>query len=387
MHFERLSLVNFRNYVRLDLDLGCGLTVIEGPNGQGKSNLLEAAFFLATTRSPRTPADRELIHWLAWESEQPFARVVGRVQRRGGPAEVSITIEGERDATTASGVTKRIRVNGVTRRALDLIGQVQVVLFGPDDLALVNGPPALRRRYLDLTIAQVDTRYVRALAQYQRIVQQRNHLLRQLRERRTGDEELRFWDEELARLGVLLIAERQRAVEELDAFARHKHYRLAGSSERLQIVYRPSLALPLERLDDGKQLFLAQLAAVRARELAQGLSVVGPHRDDLAFLLDAVDVQRYGSRGQQRTVALALRLAEMAFLRQRSGDEPILLLDDVLSELDIARQRHVLDAIAAAEQVLLTTTDATQLRGTSVRPAHHLRISAGRVEALGNSAR
>ncbi|MBI4504002.1 MAG: DNA replication/repair protein RecF, partial [Chloroflexi bacterium] len=376
MHLEHLSLLNFRNYVRLDLDLGPGLTVMEGANGQGKSNLLEAIFLLATTRSPRTQTDRELLHWLAWESEQPFARVVGRVQRRRGPAEIAITIHGER-ADGAQVATKRVRVNGVARRAIDLLGQMQVVLFGPDDLSLVSGPPALRRRFLDLTIAQVEARYVRALAHYQRVLQQRNHLLRQLRERRTGEDELRFWDEELTRHGVLIVAERERAVDQLCELARATHYRLAGSAERLQVLYRPNLPLPEE---GGQRLFLAHLAQTRARELAQGVSLAGPHRDDLAFLLDGVDVQRFGSRGQQRTVALALRLAEAAFLRQRSGDEPILLLDDVLSELDAERQRRVLEAIAPAEQVLLTTTERALLRGWEVGRARLLRVTAGRVE-------
>lgn len=376
MHVEHLSLLNFRNYVRLDLDLGPGLTMIEGANGQGKSNLLEAIFLLATTRSPRTQADRELLHWLAWESEQPFARVVGRVQRRQGPAEIAITIHGEREDGVQV-ATKRVRVNGVPRRAIDLLGQVQVVLFGPDDLSLVSGPPALRRRYLDLTIAQVDARYVRALAHYQRVLQQRNHLLRQLRERRTGEDELRFWDEELTRDGVLIVAERQRAVDQLCDLARATHYRLAGSTERLQVLYRPNLPLPDE---GGQRIFLAHLAQTRARELAQGVSLAGPHRDDLAFLLDGVDVQRFGSRGQQRTVALALRLAETAFLRQRSDDEPILLLDDVLSELDAERQHRVLEAVAPAEQVLLTTTERALLRGWEVGRARLLCVTAGRVE-------
>lgn len=378
MHLEHLSLLNFRNYVRLELDLPTGLTIIEGANGQGKSNLLEAIFLLATTRSPRTQSDRELLHWLVWESDQPVARVVGRVQRRQGPVEIAITIQGERADATVS-VTKRVRVNGVARRAIDLIGQIQVVLFGPTDLDLVVGPPVLRRRYLDLMIAQVDMRYVRALAHYQRVLQQRNHLLRQLRERRADQDELRVWDEELVRHGVLLVAERRRAVEQLNDLARVTHYRLAGASERLQVLYRPNLPLPQ---DGGERLFLAHLMQVRARELTQGVSLAGPHRDDLALLLDGVDVQRYGSRGQQRTVALALRLAETAFLRQRSGDEPILLLDDVLSELDAARQRRVLDAVAPAEQVLLTTTERALLHGWEIGRAHLLRVAAGRVEAV-----
>lgn len=381
MHFEHLSLVNFRNYVRLELDLGAGLTVVEGANGQGKSNLLEALFVLATTRSPRTLADRELVHWRAWEGEQPFARLVGRVARRQGPVEISILVQPEGEGS-ASGVAKRVRINGVARRALDLIGHVQIVLFGPDDLALVNGPPALRRRYLDLALAQVEARYVRALARYQRVLQQRNHLLRQLRERSAMADELRFWNDELAHAGAFIVGERHQAVDELSALARTAHYSLVGKAERLQVLYRPSLPLPGVAGEEAVRAFLAQLAEARPRELVLGMSLVGPHRDDLAFLLDDVDVQRYGSRGQQRTVALALRLAETAFLRGRSGDEPILLLDDVLSELDAERRRRVLDAIAPAEQVLLTTAERALLGEMQLGPARHLRVGAGRVEVV-----
>lgn len=366
MHLHYLTLANFRNYVRLDLRLGSGLVVIRGDNAQGKTNLLEAIYYLATTRSFRARADGELIHWLAWREDQPYARLVGQIETGSGDLKIELALVGTRrdDGDDAPpSVRKRIKVNGVSCRALDLVGQFPVVMFGPQDLALVDGQPSQRRRYLDVALSQVSRRYVRSLARYNRVIQQRNHLLRSLREGGQVGDQLAFWDAELTEHGAILVTERLAAVHALNQVVEELHPRLTGRRERLRVRYRCSFdlggrearyALQPEEVRDRLR---NALAGVRREELRRGVSVVGPHRDDLRFLVNDVDMGVYGSRGQQRTVALALKLAEMGFMRQRVGESPVLLLDDVLSELDQARRAALLVILQDHAQVIVTATD------------------------------
>lgn len=385
MHLEHLALTNFRNYARLELCLPPGVVVFEAGNAQGKTNLLEAIYLLATTKSWRATNERELIHWLALASDLPVARVAGLLQRQRGALQVEIALraQGARAARAEAGVVvaKHIKVNGLARRALDLLGQVKVVLFGPEDLALVGGPPVLRRRYLDITLSQVDPRYARTLAHYNRVLVQRNHLLRQIQERRSAPDQLFFWDEELAKAGAYLLWQRQQAVAVLNEPARAFHRRLTATPEYLEIFYRSNLD-PGAQEDSWPaltQAFRDQLRALRAREIEQGMSLAGPHRDDLVFWLDKVDMNIFGSRGQQRTLALALKLAEAEFVRERAGEPPILLLDEALSELDAQRRKLLLETISPSQQVLITTTDLGPFTPSFLATATLFRIVQGRV--------
>ncbi|MGE5617784.1 MAG: DNA replication/repair protein RecF [Sphingomonadaceae bacterium] len=395
MFLHHLSLTNFRNYPQLELDLPAPVVLFQGDNGQGKSNLLEAVYFLATTRPLRAGSDRELINWRATEEPLPFARVAGEVRRGGSELKVEIVIRADRaeragtalaeGGTIPGGLSKRIKVNGVVKRALDLIGLITVVTFSPQDLGLIAGAPALRRRFLDISNCQVDPRYCRALQQYNRVVVQRNHLLKQIRENRQPAETLDFWSDELVKSGSYLLARRNHTVEELNNRIDSYHRRLTGTGKRLRVVYRSSVEeagdktglrtqgsglsageapqpsapspQPSEEVERQAELFREAIRRYRKREVAHGMSLVGPHRDDLLFLADGIDMNVYGSRGEQRAVALALKLSEVEIMQAASGERPILLLDDVMSELDPARRRLLLETIDASGQTLITATD------------------------------
>lgn len=393
MHLSHLSLENFRNYSRLELDLPPGTAVVFGRNAQGKTNLLESIYYLATSKSFRASSDKEVINWLAQGEEPAYSRLVGLCQRAAGPAEIEIALRLERGELGGGeqlpSLSKRIRVNKVARRAIDLIGQMTVVNFSPQDIEIVDGAPQLRRRYLDVTISQVDSEYCRTLAHYNKVVLQRNHLLRQMRDRRAKGDQLEFWDEEMAKDGAFIAQERRRATEELNELAGEFHRRLTGTAERLRLAYRPGFAWKpaLESVTDVMSSPAAALARslreqmrrLQAREVAQGVSLLGPHRDDLAFVIDQASVTLYGSRGQQRTVALSLKLAESAYLQRHTGEKPILLLDDVLSELDQERRDFVVETIKDGQQVVLTGTELRAVPRALLAEATLLEIAKGAV--------
>ncbi len=406
MRCTHLSLSNFRNYQRLELALPPQISIVVGDNAQGKSNLLEALHFLATTRSHRAIAERELIHWAAWSEPLPFARLVADVQKTQTTLRIEIALLIDQSKAQAPqpvepptphpdlgfltphpGPTqKRLKVNGVPKRAMDVVGQMNVVLFSPQDLEIVNGSPSGRRHYLDTSLCQVDATYCRALAHYNRVLLQRNHLLKLIQEQAANLDELFFWDNELIAYGSQLIAGRQRALAALDGLTRQVHGQLTGQQEQLSLVYRPSVAIPdltgLGDLSGLSEQFRVQLRRVQKREIAQGTSVLGPHRDDLAFLVNGVDMNTYGSRGQQRTVALSLRLAEVAYMRAVVGEEPILLLDDIMSELDPARRGWVLQAIGQGQQAIITATETDHFAPSFLHQATLLRVTAGQIFPL-----
>jgi DNA replication and repair protein RecF len=412
VYLSQLALANFRNYRRLGLELAPGVAVFCGQNGQGKTNLLEAVYVLATTKSPRTRVERELVTWRRGEDDleggtgaPPFARVEGRVKRREGEVHLEVLFIGEPtgpeqngapEAGAAGEVTGRlvrtIKVNGLPTRAADLLGQLTVVYFGPEDVALVGGPPAGRRRYLDLANSQVAPLYLRALQQYNRVLLQRNLVLRQVRERRQPLAALEPWTDQLVRTGVFILRHRLRMLATISERARAIFSELAGTSQNLQLAYRSTVCNVPDGLGQAAQSgelamrYRARQGQLAAREVEQAVSLVGPHRDDFAFLLDGVDLHAYGSRGQQRLAVLALKLAEADWMRTETGEMPVLLLDDVLSELDPPRRHYVLDRIAPARgetgaaesrQVWITTTETTSFPAAFLAAAQRFSIDAG----------
>lgn len=391
MYVHHLSLRDFRNYRRQDLALPPATILLYGPNAAGKTSLLEAIFYLATTRSPRLSSDREVVRWdaVGEAGTPPFARIAADVERRIGPVRLEVLVQRRTDdeGQPVNGAQKLVRIDKRPARALDLIGQLRVVLFTPADLTLVDGPPAERRRYLDITLSQLDPHYVRTLAHYQKILLQRNSLLRAWREQRrlprNVDAELAFWDQELAAAGGYLLAERLRAVVELGALAGPLYRAISGGEHEVQIEYEASCDLGVARDAGGlaerlRRAFTAQ----RADEIARGQTLCGPHRDDLIFRVAGIDLGRYGSRGQQRSIALALKIGEAELMRQRGGDAPVLLLDDVLSELDAQRRAHLLDLIQRpGQQTLLTATDLSDFSADFLAAARRFRIEDGQVFA------
>jgi DNA replication and repair protein RecF len=381
---------------------------LQGDNAQGKTNLLEAIYYLATTRSPYAGAEYELVNWLAENQDLPHARLVAQVQKGDSSLRIEITlVKTQSSGANSPRYRKHIKVNGVNKRALDLVGQVNVVLFLPEDIVLVSGSPSGRRRYLDATLCQIDPRYCRNLQKYNRVVTQRNHLLRALREREGGLDQLLFWDRSLVENGAYLVARRQDVISELDRLAQVIHLELTGQKEHLRLRYEPSFdpsrppppdyQLPLELespselntyqlgADDLSQVveaFRAQLREIRGREIGQGMTLIGPHRDDLRFLVGGIDLTTYGSRGQQRTAALALKLAEVQLIGQKVGEQPILLLDDVMSELDDARRGYLMRMMDGAQQAILTTTDLKAYSTEFLAEVTLLRVREGRIEEI-----
>ncbi len=372
MRVQHLSLTNFRLYARLEADLPAGPLILVGANAQGKTSLLEALYYLATGQSHHAASDRQLINFLALHEPQPFARIVAEA----APARrLEIRLVQEPLGGAEGRLRKEVLINGVKKRVSDLAGLVNVVLFLPQDLALIEGAPSDRRRYLDTALSQVDPAYNFALAEYAKVLTQRNALLRQLQEQGGAQGQLDFWDEKLSEHGALILAVRAAALADLEALAAAIHRDLTAGADTLRLAYHPAfdpaaapegqmglpLDVPVHRLgipvDEIRAGLQEKLRATRAEEIARGQTLSGPHRDEVRFLANGVDLGIYGSRGQARTAVLALKLAEMEWMRAKSGEWPVLLLDEVLAELDARRRRDLLARLTAAEQAVLTTTD------------------------------
>ncbi|HZY41524.1 MAG TPA: DNA replication/repair protein RecF [Anaerolineae bacterium] len=402
MYLRHLSLTNFRTYARLEVDLPAQAILLHGDNAQGKTSLLEAIYVLATGRSSHTTSDRQMIHWLASEeSRTPYARIVADVTKADRSLHIELVLMLE-PANTEDGwrFRKQIKVNGSIVKGAALIGQIAVVMFLPDDVEIVSGGPGNRRRYLDNALSQVDAEYVEALDLYGEVLVRRNALLKQLAETGGDPDQLVYWDEQLAKSGALITLRRQNAVAELEALADRLHRDLTRERHNLHLRYQPSfspdqpttanfqrslnLDLPTQSpdatLDRAKAAFLKQLAAKRSDELARGTTLVGPHRDELRFIADEIDLGTFGSRGQQRTAVLALKLAEVHWMRSKINDWPILLLDEVMAELDMNRRGFLLDQINGAHQSILTSTDQEMFTAEFRSHAKLLRVVKGRIE-------
>ena len=400
MIVTHVSLTNFRNYTSLEFDLPPHITILQGDNAQGKSNLLEAFYVLATSRSPRTYSDRELINWDTFKEEIPACRIAASVQKAGNNLNLEVALSAKSSASPQSadlfsrwqpstkGATfqKRIRINGVIRHATDLIGQLNVVTFSVYDIDLVGGEPALRRRYLDITNSQIDHKYLRNLQRYNRVLWQRNQLLRLISENRANPDELAFWDQQLVETGSYLIVQREHTVANLTNLAQSINSDLSGEQGKLNLVYFRSIDKQRGKedslLEETAEVFNKTLQAAREKEISQGMSLMGPHRDDLRFFVDEVDVGVYASRGQQRTVALSLKLAEAKFMLNTTRESPVLLLDDVLSELDARRRHQLLNSAAKHEQVIITTTDLDRFEQGFLAQASLFRVTKGQIEPL-----
>lgn len=385
VYVRRLELANFRCYRQLDLALPLGTVVVTGANAQGKSSLLEALYLLATTRSPYAAPDREWIHWAALEEPLPFSRVAGEVVRSAGTDRLEVVQLRQAGDHGEERYTKQVRLNGSPRRAMDLLGRLNVVLFTPRDLDLVAGGPAERRRYLDVLLCQVDGAYCRALARFNRALVQRNHLLRRLRDRGGDRAELVFWDERLAEDGGLVLARRWGAVTRLSRLANAVHAELVGASAPLVASYAGTIPCGGDAADPQvmAEHFQSRLAARREDDVTRGMTMIGPHRDDVRLAVDGVDMRSFGSRGQQRTVTVALKLAEAQLMADVAGEAPVLLLDDVLSELDNRRQAYLIERVDGRHQTLLTATDPENPALARLPDALRLHVAGAAIRAAG----
>jgi len=354
MLVRRLAVENFRPYEKAELLPAPGVTLLYGGNAQGKTALIEALYLTCTGRSHRTVRDAELIR-----TGQAYARVAVEARRRDGPHDVEILLR--------AGEKKRILIGGSTAsRSGELMGHVTGVLFSPEDLRMVKDGPAERRRFVDMELSQMRPAYYQALQRYNRALLQRGALLR------TGDFTcLDAWDEQLARHGAAIMRARTAFSEKLSAIARAVHRDISGG-EALRVAYRPGA-----RTEPEERALLALIRAARPQDERRLTTSVGPHRDDFLFTIGGADARAYGSQGQQRTLALSLKLSELEVMKDETGEYPVLMLDDVMSELDPDRRRLLLQRLDGV-QTLIASTDPADLAGARVDLS--VRVEAGRLE-------
>lgn len=376
MFLKRLSLTNFRQFSRLDLDIPREIFLLVGGNAQGKTTILEAVYFLSTFSSFHASSDRQLINYTIPENGTTVGRIVGEFERNGAVHRIEARLIRECNGGNGSSrFRKEVLLDGVKRKMSEVVGQFNAVIFLPQMARIIEESPSDRRRYLDMLISQVSPQYVQHLSDYAQTLTQRNALLKQLAERGGDIEQLAVWDGMLARHGAFIMRERIKTIRELEEEAKRIHYDLTHGKEVLRLDYVPAyepLNLPkgqmtlnvstvadrsgfsLEEMEKG---MLVALRESQREEIARGVTTIGPHRDELRFLSNQIDLGDFGSRGQGRTALLALKLGEVNWLRKRTGEWPVLLLDEIMSELDLQRRADLLSALAESDQAILTSTD------------------------------
>jgi DNA replication and repair protein RecF len=398
MKIRHLSLTNFRNFIRLESDFSSGPTIVFGSNGQGKTSLLEAVNYLTSASSPHATNERQLINFLALEQQPPVCRIVAEIDASGRPQRIEIRLFIEGSTANGNGrLRKEILINGIKRRVRDLSGVFNAVLFLPQDMEIVEGSPSIRRRFLDASISQADPLYAAAISDYAKVLTNRNALLKQIQENSASTDELTYWDEQLCDLASEIIRSRTLALSELEQLALPLHSRLTRAQETLRLDYLPAydpirprggqMDLPMDERFDRSGFTRAQLRAgmleelelTRREEVARGMTTIGPHRDDIQMLVNGVDLRAYGSRGQNRTAILSLKLAEIQWLEMRTQEKPVLLLDEVLAELDLHRRMDLLSTVEIAPQSLLTAADLEMFPEGFRTRARMWKIEAGRI--------
>ena len=352
MYLSELQLNHYRNYESVDVHFSPDTNVLIGENAQGKTNLLEAIYVLALARSHRTNTDRELIQW-----HEDFATITGLVQRSAGktPLELVLSQKG-----------KKAKVNHLEQAKLSqYIGQLNVVLFAPEDLNIVKGSPAVRRHFIDMEFGQMSSKYLYNISQYKSILKQRNQYLKQLQRRQAKDlVYLGVLSDQLAAYGAEVTVARRQFLQQMEKWAQKLHQEI--TKDREVLTFKHQSQIPEEQLDQSVEELYQQFQTLyekqQTREVEQGTTLIGPHRDDVQFLVNDKDVQAFGSQGQQRTTALSVKLAEIDLMKAQTGEYPILLLDDVLSELDDLRQTHLLKTFQNKVQTFLTTTSLENVK-------------------------
>lgn len=370
MYLRFLHLRHFRNYREQEITFDAPKTILVGENAQGKTNLLEAVELLATLRSRRAARDRELVY-----QEERQAQIAATVERLGVAHELVMELR--------SSGRRSLKVDGqVLRRQADFLGQVNAVVFSSLDLELVRGAPETRRHWLDGVLLQLEPVYLGLVEQYRQILRQRNALLKQ-DPAAAGDKfsQMAFWDAQLATTGSRIMRRRARLLQRLEPLAAHWHRVISGGRETLTLTYRPQVPLPDPQASPEviQAQFLAEIRAKAAAEHSLGSSLVGPHRDEVELCINGAAARAYGSQGQQRTLVLALKLAELELIEQVVRDPPLLLLDDVLAELDLQRQNQLLEAIQERVQTLVTTTHLGSFDAGWLKAAQILQVQGGQL--------
>ena len=334
MYVESVELNQYRNYDSVKVDFSPGINILYGDNAQGKTNLLEAIYVSGTSRSHRGTRDRDLIRF-----DQDEAHIRLMFWKEDLSHRLDLHLKKKK--------AKGIAIDGLPiRKVSELFGMLHVVFFSPEDLSIIKNGPAERRRFLDMELSQLDRGYYALMVSYHKLLQERNNLLKQIYYAPSLRETLDAWDEQLVRTGEAIIAKRDVFVDKIHRMMRELHGSLTGGQEEMEVRYEPSV----ETYMFGDKLF-----EQRERDIQSGTTSVGPHRDDIGFLVNGTDIRRYGSQGQQRTAALSLKLSEIRLIEEITGDKPVLLLDDVLSELDHNRQNYLLDSISGIQTIISCT--------------------------------
>ncbi|NLC67480.1 MAG: DNA replication/repair protein RecF [Clostridiaceae bacterium] len=372
MHIKEIKAVNFRNYSKLELSFSKDYNIIYGKNAQGKTNIIEALFLCSSGRSHRTKRDEEL---LKFDEENYYIKLV--VDRRDMEKTIEIFYRlGER---------KRIKINDVyIKKNGELMGQLNTVLFSPEHMSIIKEGPSERRRFVDIAISQVKPAYFYDLQEYSRVLSQRNHLLKELKRENGGKkmklkDTLEIWNEKLAETGSRIMYERHQYIKRLNLIAKENHKKLTGGREEIEIMYVPSFyQAGLPSVENIKVNFLKSVERDEEKELSAGVTLYGPQRDDIKIKVNNKNVRIYGSQGQQRTSVLTLKLSEINILRELAGENPVLLLDDVFSELDSVRQEYIIECIKDV-QTFITSTDRSIYERISKNNANIYYVENGRV--------
>jgi DNA replication and repair protein RecF len=370
MYLKSLQLRHFRNYVDQFVAFTAPKTILVGENAQGKSNLLESVEVLATLRSHRASRDRDLV-----QENQPVGQIDANLHRElSGINRLTMTLRSSGRRTVA--------LNGETlRRQLDFLGAMNAVQFSSLDIDLVRGGPGLRRTWLDTLLIQLEPIYAKLLNDYQSVLRQRNALIKQTRAddsaKALDPTQLAVWDAQLATTGTHVIRRRDRAIQRIAPLAQAWHSAISGSTETLVVIYTPNVPCPDDNAEHIKDAFLQKIQERAIAEFHQGTSLVGPHRDEIEFRINDTPARQYGSQGQQRTLVLALKLAELQLIEAVVGEPPLLLLDDVLAELDLNRQNQLLDAIQERFQTIITTTHLGAFDAQWLQSSQILTVKAG----------
>ncbi|OKH26980.1 DNA replication/repair protein RecF [Chroogloeocystis siderophila] len=369
MYLKTLHLQQFRNYQEQWVDFLAPKTILVGNNAQGKSNLLEAVELLATLRSHRSPRDRDLIR-----DGELIGRISATLERQTGITDLSLTLRRNGRRTVALNSENM-------RRQMDFLGTLNAVQFSSLDLDLVRGGPDQRRNWLDTLLIQLEPVYAHILQQYNQVLRQRNALLKKIQGAEVGNqglEELAVWNEQLVSAGIRVIRRRSRAIALLAPVAANWHESISGSTEVLQVKYTPNVVWD-ENPEGLQQAFVEKIGTRAIAEQHQGTTLVGPHRDEIELTINQTPARAYGSQGQQRTLVLALKLAELKLIEEVVGESPLLLLDDVLAELDLHRQNQLLDAIQDRFQTLITTTHLGSFDAQWLKASQILHVESGQI--------
>lgn len=366
MRISGLKLNNFRNYHSEEFKFTDGINVIFGGNAQGKTNVLEAIFLCSCGRSHRTSRDQELIR----TGSEGYKVNADIISSYSSPS-IEISLK--------KGEKKRILINGIpVRRIGELLGNIRVVMFSPEDLAIVKGAPSERRRFIDIAISQIRPAYFYELQKYGRILKQRNNLLKEIKEKGSDSSTLEIWSEALAESGAKIVEERIRMSEKLKGIAKEKQKGITGGKETLEIRYVPSIGIEeCKDAEEIKERFLREIEKNSENEKRYGVTISGPHRDDWVIMQKGKEIKHYGSQGQQRTAVLSIKLAELEIIEKETGEMPVLLLDDVMSELDMQRRGYLLEEIKGV-QTIITTTEKEVIKLSPVGDISYMEIRGGR---------